>query len=166
MLVAVLVAVCAFAVMEPVTYLVHRYVMHGRGMVWHRSHHLPTAARFEANDKFPLVFAAVTIVAIALGFNVAGLAVLVPVGIGVTAYGAAYTYVHDGIIHRRFPVPTLGRVGRFLARAHALHHRFGGEPYGMLVPVVPAEIRQRARTQAPGRSAERVAEWVDAVPGA
>jgi beta-carotene 3-hydroxylase len=31
-----------------------------------------------------------------------------------------------------------------LADAHALHHRFGGEPYGMLVPIVPASVRARA----------------------
>ena len=31
-----------------------------------------------------------------------------------------------------------------LADAHALHHRFGGAPYGMLVPIVPRHVRAMA----------------------
>ena len=44
-----------FVAMEGVSYAAHRWVMHGRGMGWHRSHHAPPAARFERNDRFPLV---------------------------------------------------------------------------------------------------------------
>ena len=146
---AVLVVVVAFVVMEPVTYLAHRYVMHGLGRRLHRSHHRrwPTRAAgepfFEANDAFPAVFAGVALVAFALGFNVDVLGVLVPITVGVTLYGVAYALVHDGYIHRRLPVrgrhPLLDR----LAAAHELHHRFGGEPYGMLVPIVPASVRDK-----------------------
>ena len=140
----------AFVVMEPLTYLAHRYVMHGLGRRLHRSHHRrwPTRAAgesfFEANDAFPAMFAGVVMVALALGFNVDGLTVLLPISIGVTLYGVAYAVVHDGYIHGRLPVrgrhPLLDR----LAAAHELHHRFGGEPYGMLVPIVPASVRARA----------------------
>ena len=35
----VLVAVAALVLMEPVTALIHRFVMHGFAMGWHRSHH-------------------------------------------------------------------------------------------------------------------------------
>ena len=31
-----------------------------------------------------------------------------------------------------------------LAEAHRIHHLYGRAPYGMLVPVVPAELRERA----------------------
>ena len=135
----------AFVVMEPATYLVHRYVMHGPGLVWHRSHHARTASRFERNDLYPVVFASVTIAAMALGVAVSSLATLLPIGVGVTAYGLAYLFVHDGYIHRRLPV-LRRRLGplEHLAEAHALHHRFGSEPYGMLFPVVPARLRERA----------------------
>jgi beta-carotene 3-hydroxylase len=153
------VAVVSFLVMEPVTYLAHRFVFHGAGMFLHRSHHRRWASgraeRFlEANDAFPVVFASVTIVALAVGFNVDGWSVLVPICVGVTLYGLAYAYVHDVYIHGRLgpraPRPRLDR----LAVAHSLHHRFGGEPYGMLLPIVPSALRERAR------------ERVDAVPGA
>lgn len=154
----VVIIAVSFVVMEPVTYLIHRFVFHGAGMVLHRSHHRRWASgrveRFlEANDVFPVVFAAMTVVALVIGFNVDGWSVLVPVCAGVTAYGAAYAFVHDMYIHGRLGPrrarPWLDR----LAIAHSLHHRYGGEPYGMLVPVVPAALRERA------------GERIDAVPG-
>jgi beta-carotene 3-hydroxylase len=147
---ALAIVLAAFVVMEPVTYLTHRYVMHGLGRRLHRSHHRRWPGRtagepfFEANDAFPAMFAGVVMLAMAVGFNVDGLTVLLPITIGVTLYGAAYALVHDGYIHGRIPVrgrhPLLDR----LADAHELHHRFGGEPYGMLVPIVPPSVRARA----------------------
>ncbi len=154
----------AFVVMEPLTYLAHRFVMHGIGMRLHRSHHVRWPARragdpfFEANDAFPVIFAGATMVAIAVGFNVDGLAVLLPMALGATLYGAAYAFVHDGYIHGRVPVRWRHRRLDRLADAHALHHRYGGEPYGMLVPVVPRAVRERGER---GDSAQ----GVGAVPG-
>jgi beta-carotene 3-hydroxylase len=144
MLVDGLIVVAIWVLMEPITYLVHRYVMHGFGMVWHRSHHRPRADRFERNDLYPVVFATATIVVMAIGATVPALHVLLPVGIGVTAYGVSYLFVHELYIHRRWPRFTT-RLGVLepLVRAHALHHRYGGEPYGFLLPVVPAEIAAR-----------------------
>lgn len=142
----------AFVVMEPATYLAHRYVMHGLGRRLHRSHHRRWPSRrdgdpfFEANDAFPAMFAGVVMVAMALGLNVDGLTVLLPISVGVTLYGLAYAVVHDGYIHGRIPVRGRNAVLDRLADAHALHHRFGGEPYGMLVPIVPASVRARAES--------------------
>lgn len=144
------VVVAAFVVMEPVTYLAHRYVMHGLGRRLHRSHHRRWPARaagepfLEANDAFPAMFAGVAMLAMAAGFNVDGLTVLLPITAGTTLYGFAYALVHDGYIHRRLPLGSRNRVLDRLAAAHELHHRFGGEPYGMLVPIVPASVRARA----------------------
>jgi beta-carotene 3-hydroxylase len=140
-----LVAGTAFVAMEPVAYLAHRFVMHGPGMAWHRSHHRARAGLVERNDRFPLVFGTATFLAMLAGALVPALALALPVGAGITAYGAVYALVHDGYIHRRLPgfgwrAASLDR----LAEAHALHHRFGGEPYGMLVPVLPAALRARA----------------------
>ena len=146
---AVLVVVVAFVVMEPVTYLTHRFVMHGLGRRLHRSHHRRWPSRrpgepfLEGNDAFPVLFAGVTMVASAIGFNVDGWTVLLPVCAGATLYGAAYAFVHDAYIHGRVRVRRRRAVLDRLADAHALHHRFGGEPYGMLLPVVPASVRDR-----------------------
>jgi beta-carotene 3-hydroxylase len=151
----------AFVVMEPVTYAAHRWVMHGVGWVWHRSHHRrrPEPSRwleeFEANDWFPVVFAGITILAMALGSVAHPLALLVPIGVGVTAYGAAYASVHDLYIHARFVRLPVWAPLEHLKEAHALHHRFGGEPYGMLCPVIPADLRRRAAA-ADARAAARI----------
>lgn len=154
----------AFVLMEPATALAHRGIMHGRGMVWHRSHHGRRMTRFEANDLFPACFAGITMLAIGVGFNVPALGVLVPVGAGVTLYGVAYTLVHDGVVHRRFRMPAGGRYLRHVVESHALHHRYGAAPYGMLVPVVPAEIRRRADPSS--ASVARARQRVGAVPRA
>jgi len=107
----------------------------------HLSHHRNAAAEFadkspEANDVFPLAFSAVVVAAFWLGFNVGGLAWLLPLFIGVTIYGVVYTVVHDGIIHGRvrWMKRRDSRVAASLADAHRAHHRSNGEPYGMLVP--------------------------------
>jgi beta-carotene 3-hydroxylase len=139
-------AALSFVLMEPVTYAAHRWVMHGFGERLHRSHHRPPTGGWEANDLYPVVFASVVLVGLYLGFNVPGLGGLVAVGVGVTAYGAAYALVHDVYIHGRLP---LFRGRRFavldrLADAHRIHHLYNGEPYGMLFPIVPAELRERA----------------------
>jgi beta-carotene 3-hydroxylase len=139
------VAIAALILMEPVTTLAHRLVFHGFAMGWHRSHHLPPRHSLEANDLFPVVFSIVTIVVLSVGVWVGAGSVLVPVGIGVTAYGAAYLVVHDLVIHRRVPwLPVPDRVGRRLRQAHNVHHLFGQAPYGFLAPVVPPALRARA----------------------
>ena len=140
------IALAAFVLMEPITAATHRWVMHGIGEFLHRSHHQRTLTRLERNDWYPVMFAATVNVGFLAGFNWNGFGTLVPIGIGVTAYGAAYALVHDVYIH--------GRLGWFdgqqiqvferLAEAHRVHHLYNAAPYGMLFPMVPSELRERA----------------------
>jgi beta-carotene 3-hydroxylase len=146
-------AAVAFAAMEPVAYGAHRWLMHGPGWGWHASHHRRRTEPFERNDLYPVTFAAGTVSAMALGTAVPRLRWLRDVGAGITAYGAAYAFVHDVHVHERVAALRIRsrRLDR-LAEAHALHHRFGGEPYGMLVPVLPRALRARAAgTPTPAR---------------
>ena len=46
-----------FAIMEGVTWLTHKYVMHGFLWYLHEDHHQPTGHFFEKNDAFFLIFA-------------------------------------------------------------------------------------------------------------
>ena len=85
----VVLVLVAFVLMEPVAYLTHRFVMHGRLGGWHRSHHQMRVQTLEANDLYPVVGAAISIVIIALGTAVDSLASLAWVGAGITLYGAA-----------------------------------------------------------------------------
>jgi beta-carotene 3-hydroxylase len=139
---AALAAAAGFALMEPATYATHRWLMHGPGLALHRSHHAPPDRRgrrfvAERNDWFPVMFGSGVVTAMAVGFNVPGCGVLVPIGVGVTLYGAAYALVHDVYTHQRLGA-LLGRWRplEVLAERHRRHHATGGEPYGMLVPVL------------------------------
>ncbi len=145
-------AVTAFVAMEPAAYAAHRFVMHKVGWALHRSHHVRSAKLLEANDAFPTTFAALAVTTAALASRHRSLRRLKAVVAGVTAYGAAYGFVHDGYIHARFGHLPPVRPLEYLKQAHRLHHLFGGEPYGMLFPVVPAAVRQRAaRLEGAGR---------------
>jgi beta-carotene 3-hydroxylase len=137
----------AFVAMEPITALTHRFVMHGPGQVLHRSHHRRGNTGWERNDFFPVMFAALVMMGLAIGFNVQGFGVLVPAGVGVTLYGLAYALVHDVYIHGRLPlfrgrqVPGLER----LAACHRVHHDRNGAPYGMLIPMLAKGSRPSQR---------------------
>jgi beta-carotene 3-hydroxylase len=142
----VVLVLVAFVLMEPIAYLTHRFVMHGRLGAWHRSHHQVRVRPLEANDLYPLVGAAISIVIIALGTAIDSLAGLAWVGAGITLYGAGYLFVHDLYIHRRVPAFTwrFGPLER-VREAHRIHHLWAGEPFGFLFPIVPRELRARAR---------------------
>jgi beta-carotene 3-hydroxylase len=146
-----LAGVGSFVAMEPVTYAAHRWVMHGVGWVAHRSHHEgriteleARAGALEANDAFPCIFATVTVLAMAAGSHRSSLRALLSVGCGVTAYGVAYGLVHDIYIHARLGRPPRLALLERLKEAHRFHHLYGGEPYGMLCPIVPARVRALA----------------------
>ncbi len=127
----------AFLFMEGFAWFTHKYVMHGFGWVWHRSHHTPRTGRFELNDLFAAVFATPAIVSIYFGVH--GYPLLLPMGIGITAYGAVYAMFHDGLVHRRYPTPLNGKskFWKQLIQAHRIHHavntKEGCVSYGFLM---------------------------------
>ncbi|MEX6429396.1 MAG: sterol desaturase family protein [Ferrimicrobium sp.] len=134
----VVIVFATFVVMEPVAYLAHRAIMHGIAWALHASHHRPRETTFEANDLFPLGFALPTVVLFWLASAHPG---LWPIAIGITLYGAAYSFVHDFYIHQRLgAIPRVAYL-EYLKQAHALHHLYNEEPFGMLAPVVPARLR-------------------------
>jgi beta-carotene 3-hydroxylase len=115
--------VLTFVGMEGLAWWMHRYLMHGPLWVLHESHHRPRQSRFERNDLFGVLFAVPSIVLIYLGTH--GHALLLPVGVGMTAYGLAYFVFHDVVVHRRVRhsfVPKEGYL-RHIVRAHLVHHR-------------------------------------------
>lgn len=148
-------AIAVFLAMEVVSYATHRWVMHRLGMRWHRSHHAPPHGRWEANDVFPAVFSAVGF-GIFLTAAITHSAIGYAIAIGVTAYGLAYAFLHEIVIHRRISVRTPAWPYLHWVRdAHGIHHAFGGEPYGMLLPVVSSALRERARARSGPSELER-----------
>lgn len=100
----------------------HRALWHASLWHMHESHHRPRDGPFELNDVFAIVNAVPAMALLAFGFFNRG---LVPglcfgAGLGITLFGMAYMFVHDGLVHRRFPVGPIENVPYFrrVAAAH------------------------------------------------
>ncbi len=127
-----------FIAMEGITWLTHRYVMHGFLWSLHRDHHQPDGnGFFEKNDGFFLIFAIPCFFAILIGW-LKSMYWLEAFGLGVMAYGLAYFIVHDVIIHQRFKWFTHSKSPYVLGLrwAHKMHHKHlgkeDGESFGFL----------------------------------
>ncbi|XP_010438839.1 PREDICTED: beta-carotene 3-hydroxylase 1, chloroplastic-like [Camelina sativa] len=124
----------------------HRALWHASLWNMHESHHKPREGPFELNDVFAIVNAVPAIGLLSYGFFNKG---LVPglcfgAGLGITVFGIAYMFVHDGLVHKRFPVGPIADVPylRKVAAAHQLHHtdKFNGVPYGLFLG--PMELEE------------------------
>ncbi len=132
-----------FLAMEGVTWLTHKYIMHGFLWKLHEDHHQKKPhSFFEKNDYFFLIFAIPSMVLFALGAYVKGLHILFFIGLGISMYGFAYFMIHEIVIHQRFKF--FSRTNNFylraLRKAHKIHHKHlekhDGECFGMLwVPI-------------------------------
>ncbi|BDD04890.1 sterol desaturase family protein [Aureibacter tunicatorum] len=132
------VTLLTFAAMEGVTWLTHKYVMHGFMWYFHEDHHQPKyQAPFEKNDFFFVIFAIPSILLFYFGVN-PSINYLFFIGLGILLYGIAYFFIHDILIHQRFKLFTRTKnkylVG--LRKAHKVHHKHmgkaDGECFGML----------------------------------
>ncbi len=133
-----LIVLGVFTLMECVTWLTHRFVMHG--LLWnvHEDHHQPSKSFFEKNDLFFVIFAIPSMILIWFGTNNPALRYMLFIGIGITLYGFAYFVVHEIIIHQRFKLFTRSNnfYIRAIRKAHKVHHKHlgkeDGECFGML----------------------------------
>jgi beta-carotene 3-hydroxylase len=126
-----------FCAMEGVTWLTHKYVMHGFLWYLHKDHHQVRPGFFEKNDAFFVIFAVPSMLLIAFG-TYGHMWWMQAIGFGIMAYGFAYFLVHDVIIHQRFKwfTRTNNSYIRAIRWAHKMHHRHldrhNGESFGML----------------------------------
>lgn len=111
----------------------------------HESHHEPREGAFEPNDLFAVANAVPAIALIVYGFFNSGVVpgICFGAGLGITIFGMAYMFVHDGMVHKRFPVGPIGDVPylRKIAAAHKIHHSeyFDGVPYGLFLSIQELE---------------------------
>ncbi|MFM2387843.1 MAG: hypothetical protein RL660_2600 [Bacteroidota bacterium] len=137
-IVYILLTLLVFAAMEGITWLTHRFVMHGFLWYLHEDHHNPGEQFFEKNDAFFLIFAIPSWLCIMLGL-MNQVYWVVSIGAGIAMYGAAYFIVHDIIIHQRFKLFSRwnNTYVRAIRWAHKMHHKHmgkeHGESFGMLL---------------------------------
>ena len=134
----VLVTLLVFVVMEGITWLTHRYVMHGFLWYLHEDHHQKGPGFWEKNDAFFVIFAIPSWLCIMLG-SMNHNYWAVSIGAGIALYGFAYFLVHEIIIHQRIKLFTRSnnRYIRAIRWAHKMHHKHlhkeEGESFGMLI---------------------------------
>jgi beta-carotene 3-hydroxylase len=132
------IAFLVFALMEGITWLTHRYVMHGFLWYLHEDHHQKGPGFFEKNDAFFIIFAIPSWLCIMLG-SMNELYWVVSIGAGIAMYGFAYFLVHEVIIHQRIKLFTRSnnRYIKAIRWAHKMHHKHlekeEGESFGMLI---------------------------------
>lgn len=141
--------IVAFLGMEVFAWYAHKYIMHGWGWRWHKSHHEPTEGVFEKNDLYVVVFSLVVVGMFAVGDLY--WKPLMAIASGITLYGIVYSLFHDGMVHRRWPVrwqPKSGYLKR-LVQAHRMHHavrtREGAISFGFLYAPDVRKLKQRLK---------------------
>ena len=153
------VALATFVAMEGVAWLAHRYVMHGFGWGWHRSHHAPRHGRLERNDWYAVLGVAAAVGLFLLAGRLQSPA-LQAIATGITAYGLVYSLVHDGLVHQRWPLRWTPRGGYLqrLVQAHRLHHavrtREGAVAFGFLIVPAPRRLAAQLRARRQGEAHE------------
>ncbi|PSS33035.1 Beta-carotene hydroxylase [Actinidia chinensis var. chinensis] len=124
----------------------HRALWHASLWHMHESHHKPREGPFELNDVFAITNAVPAIALLYYGLFHKGLipGLCFGAGLGITVFGMAYMFVHDGLVHKRFPVGPIAKVPylRRVAAAHQIHHtdKFKGVPYGLFLG--PKELEE------------------------
>ncbi|MCS7229114.1 MAG: sterol desaturase family protein [Candidatus Kryptonium sp.] len=111
--------------MEPIVWMIHKYVMHGFLWILHKDHHQKYPKKgLEKNDLFVLFFALVSIAFIYSGV-IGKNQITLGIGIGMTAYGVLYFLMHDVLSHQRIKLFKKVKNPYFLAvvRAHKQHHK-------------------------------------------
>ncbi|PWA53704.1 beta-carotene hydroxylase 2 protein [Artemisia annua] len=124
----------------------HEALWHASLWHMHESHHKPREGPFELNDVFAIINAVPAIALLNYGFFHKGIipGLCFGAGLGITVFGMAYMFVHDGLVHKRFQVGPIANVPylRKVAAAHQLHHteKFNGVPYGLFLG--PKELEE------------------------
>ncbi|AWS00594.1 porin [Metallosphaera hakonensis JCM 8857 = DSM 7519] len=143
------IGIAAFFGMEFLARFVHKYVMHGILWVIHEDHHRKEQREIEKNDAFGLIFAGISIYLI-MNWLIYKDPFALAIALGMTAYGVAYFFVHDMIIHNRhLHLRSWGlkhRLFRELILVHEVHHEEGRGNWGFLLVIkgidkIPNELK-------------------------
>lgn len=135
----VLITIIVFIAMEGITWLTHKYIMHGFLWALHKDHHQPGYPHIlEKNDLFFVIFAIPSILLFYFGVE-GGINYLFFIGLGILLYGIAYFIFHEVIIHRRLRwfERSNNKYIKGIRKAHKIHHKqldkHNGECFGMLL---------------------------------
>ncbi|WIA14151.1 hypothetical protein OEZ85_002693 [Tetradesmus obliquus] len=136
------------------------------GWALHKSHHEPRIGPFEANDVYAIMNAVPAIALCLYGFLTPTMtgSLCFGAGLGITLFGIAYMFVHDGLVHKRFPTGPIAELPymKRVTVAHKLHHseKYNGVPWGLFLG--PQELEAIGA----GPELDRLVEELEARSGA
>jgi beta-carotene 3-hydroxylase len=124
------------AMMELISWAMHKYLFHGPLWFIHKTHHRERYSFLELNDIFSIGFAALALWLMWIGHL--SLDYFFWIGTGISIYGAIYFIFHDWFIHNRFKAfKSNNRYLMAIRRAHKIHHKSmeknPAEEFGLLV---------------------------------
>ena len=136
MLLKIAIVLLTIAVMEVLSWAMHKYLFHGPLWFIHKTHHQERHGWFELNDIFSIGFAAFALWLMWIGH----ISLDYPfwIGTGISIYGIIYFIFHDWFIHNRFKAfKSNNRYLVGIRRAHKIHHKSvqknPSEEFGLLV---------------------------------
>lgn len=141
------IVIATACLMEGFAWWAHKYIMHGWGWDWHKDHHEPHDKTFEKNDLFAVVFGSFALILFIVGFL--WFPPLWYVAAGITVYGIIYSFVHDGLVHQRYPMNWVPRKGYFkrLVQAHKVHHAMINKDdcvsFGFVIALDPQKLHNK-----------------------
>jgi beta-carotene 3-hydroxylase len=132
-----LIFLTTFSAMEALAYFAHKYLFHGALWFLHKSHHFPRKGAFELNDLFGIFFIPISMALMGGWLAPDRVETTFPIGLGMTAYGAVYLFLHDIFTHRRIiSINSRNKWLHEMRAAHRSHHssleKKGQEPYGFV----------------------------------
>ena len=109
--------------MEIIAIVSHKYIMHGIGWYFHKSHHSKRKSTFELNDMYFILFSLPSVYSIISGIINTNYYIL-SLGIGIFLYGVIYVFLHDILVHNRFGVKISinNMYLKNIRKAHLKHH--------------------------------------------
>jgi len=130
------IVILTIALMELLSWAMHKYLFHGPLWFIHKTHHQQKHSWLEWNDLFSILFASIALWLMWLGHI--ALDYRFWFGAGISIYGVIYFIFHDWFIHNRFKsFKTNNRYLLKIRRAHKIHHksieRDNAEEFGLLV---------------------------------
>lgn len=145
MLISVAIVIITVIAMEVFAWWAHKYIMHGWGWNWHKSHHVVTPGYFEKNDLYSVVFSVFAASLFIIGSLYSS--TIWYIALGITIYGLLYAFVHDGLVHQRWPfrVAPRNKYLKRLVHAHRIHHhtttKDGAVSFGFLWAEDPKKLK-------------------------
>jgi len=130
------IVVLTIALMELLSWAMHKYLFHGPLWFIHKTHHQQKHGLLEWNDLFSILFASIAMWLMWLGHLKFDYRLLI--GVGISIYGTIYFIFHDWFIHNRFKsFKTNNKYLLKIRRAHKIHHKSmekdNAKEFGLLI---------------------------------